>query len=103
MQVLLLPIKVLGQLTWVACNVGIATVPPEARALRAVGGGGALCVGPALSEEAGAHAVARVALLRVAAVRVRVALRPADHCAGQAIEIVTTVCHFIREVCRYSC
>ena len=67
-------------LTWVACNVGVALVPPEAVTGGAVVAGAALGVGAAaLEDEAGAHAVARVALLRVAAVRVRVALGPPDH------------------------
>ena len=45
-----------------------------------MGGGAALGVGAAAGEdEAGAHAVAGVALLGVAAVRVGVALRPPDH------------------------
>ena len=77
-------------LTWEACNVGVSLVPPEAVAGGAVGAGAALGVGAAAGEdEAGAHAVARVALLRVAAVRVRVALRPPDHCTdggGHAID-----------------
>ena len=50
-----------------------------------MGGGAALGVGAAAGEdEAGAHAVARVALLSVAAVRVGVALRPPDHYRGRA-------------------
>ena len=75
-------------LTWVACNVGVALVPPEAVAGGAVGGGAALGVGAAAGEdEAGAHAVARVALLSVAAVRVGVALRPPDHYRGRGAGI----------------
>ena len=55
-------------------------VPPEAAAGGAVGAGRALGVGAAAGkDEAGAHAVARVALLSVAAVGVGVALRPPDH------------------------
>ena len=67
-------------LTWVACNVRVALVPPETITGGAVVAGAALGVGAAaLEDEAGAHAVARVALLRVAAVGVRVALGPPDH------------------------
>ena len=71
-------------LTWVACNVGVSVVPPEAAAGGAVGAGRALGVGAAAGkDEAGAHAVARVALLSVAAVGVGVALRPPDHYRGR--------------------
>ena len=76
-------------LTWVACNVGVSVVAPEAAAGGAVGGGAALGVGAAaLEHEAGAHAVARVALLRVAAVGVRVALRPPDHYRGHSYHAI---------------